>query len=51
VLLVGVSLVLCAIRLSTRSLACSTLVHSSYNFILFVFMLVGTHGFRHLSNM
>jgi uncharacterized protein len=51
VLLVGVSLVLCAIRLSTRSLACSTLVHSSYNFILFVFMLVGTHGFKHLGNM
>lgn len=51
VLLVGVSIVLCAIRLSTRSLACSTLVHSSYNFMLFVFMLVGTHGFRHLGKM
>lgn len=51
VLLVGVSIVLCAIRLSTRSLACSTLVHSSYNFMLFVFMLVGTHGFKHLGKM
>ncbi len=48
VLLVGVSLVLCAVRLSTRSLAASVLVHSSYNFILFAIMLVSTHGFRHM---
>lgn len=51
VLLVCVSLVLCAIRLSTRSLAASVLVHASYNFMLFVIMLVGTHGFRHLGKM
>lgn len=51
VLLVCVSIVLCAIRLSTRSLACSTLVHSSYNFMLFVIMLIGTHGFKHLGKM
>lgn len=50
VLLVGVSIVLCAIRLSTRSLASSVLVHSSYNFMLFAIMLVGTHGFRHFGN-
>lgn len=51
VLLVGVSMVLCAIRLSTRSLASSVLVHSSYNFMLFVFMFIGTHGFKHLGKM
>ena len=51
VLLVGVSIVLCAIRLSTRSLASSVLVHSSYNFMLFVFMMIGTHGFKHLGKM
>lgn len=50
-LLVGVSLVLCAIRLSARSLASSVMVHASYNFMLFFIMLVGTHGFRHLDKM
>jgi uncharacterized protein len=50
-LLVAVSLVLCFIRLSTRSLAASTVVHASYNFMLFTIMLVGTHGFRHLEKM
>lgn len=50
-LLIGVSIVLCAIRLSTRSLASSVMVHASYNFMLFFIMLVGTHGFRHLDRM
>ena len=50
-LLVGVSVVLCAIRLSTRSLASSVMVHASYNFMLFFIMLVGTHGFRHIDKM
>lgn len=50
-LLIGVSIVLCAIRLSTHSLAASVLVHASYNFILFSLMLIGTSGFRHLQNM
>ena len=50
-LLLGVSLVLCAVRLSTRSLASSVLVHASYNFLLFSIMLVGTGGFRHLDKM
>ena len=48
ILLVGVSLVLCAVRLSTRSLASSVMVHAVYNFTLFSIMLVGTQGFRHL---
>ena len=50
-LLVCVSLVLCAVRLSTRSLAASVLVHASYNFLLFSLMLIGTGGFRHLDKM
>jgi uncharacterized protein len=50
-LLVGVSVVLCTVRLWTRSLAASTLVHASYNFMLFSIMMVGTQGFRHMEKM
>ena len=50
-ILVGVSLVLCWARLSTRSLAASVFVHASYNFLLFALMLLGTSGFRHLDRM
>jgi len=50
-LLVGVSLVLCWVRLSTRSLASSVLVHACYNFLLFSLMLFGTGGFKHLDKM
>ena len=50
-LLVGVSLVLCGVRLSTRSLAASVVVHACYNFLLFSLMLIGTGGFRHLDRM
>jgi uncharacterized protein len=50
-LLICVSLVLCWVRLSTRSLAASTLVHAGYNFTLFSFMLLGTGGFKHLDKM
>ena len=50
-LLICVSLVLCGVRLGTRSLAASVVVHASYNFMLFSFMLWGTGGFRHLENM
>jgi membrane protease YdiL (CAAX protease family) len=51
VLLIGVSMVLCAVRLKTRSLAASVVVHSSYNFLLFAVMLIGTGGFKHLDKM
>jgi uncharacterized protein len=51
ILLVGVSLVLCWARLSTRSLAASVVVHASYNLLLFSLMLAGTSGFRHLDKM
>lgn len=50
-LLVCVSLVLCAARLRLRSLAASVLVHATYNFLLFSFMLIGTGGFKHLDKM
>ena len=50
-LLFCVSLVLCAVRLNTRSLAASVTVHACYNFLLFSIMLAGTDGFRHLDKM
>jgi membrane protease YdiL (CAAX protease family) len=50
-LLIFVSLMLCWVRLSTRSLAASTVVHASYNLMLFSFMLLGTGGFKHLDKM
>jgi membrane protease YdiL (CAAX protease family) len=50
-LLIFVSLVLCWIRLSTRSLAASTMVHALYNFMLFSLMLFHTSGFKHLDRM
>jgi uncharacterized protein len=51
VLLISVSLILCAVRLKTRSLACSTLVHACYNFILFSTALISSGGFRHMDKM
>jgi len=50
-LLYCVSLILCIVRLATRSLAASTLVHSTYNFLLFAMMLWQTGGFRHMDKM
>jgi membrane protease YdiL (CAAX protease family) len=50
-LLYCVSLVLCAVRLKTRSLAASTLVHSAYNSMLFLVMFIETGGFRHMDKM
>jgi len=41
-------MVLSGIRLKTRSLAASTFTHASYNFTLFMMVLVATHGFRSL---
>jgi len=51
VLLFCVSLILCFARISTRSLAASTLVHATYNLILFTLMFFGTNGFKHLDKM
>jgi hypothetical protein len=50
-LLITVSLILCALRLKTRSLAACTLVHACYNFLIFFTMLIGTGGFRHFDKM
>ena len=50
-LLYCVSLILCTVRLKTRSLAASTLVHSAYNFMLFAVMFAQTDGFRHMDKM
>ena len=50
-LLVCVSLVLCWVRLSSRSLAASVTVHASYNFLLFFLMFLGTGGFQHMDKM
>lgn len=51
ILLIVVSLILCAVRVVTRSLAASTLVHACYNFLLFSLMLVSTGGFQHLDKL
>lgn len=50
-LLIGVSVVLCWARLSTRSLAASVMVHAYYNFFLFSLMMLGTGGFRHMDKL
>lgn len=50
-LLFCVSIILCWVRLSTRSLAASVAVHSGYNLLLFAIMIAGTGGFKHLENM
>ncbi|WP_058189718.1 CPBP family intramembrane glutamic endopeptidase [Terracidiphilus gabretensis] len=51
VLLFCVSLVLCWVRLRFRSLAASTLVHASYNLLLFAIMIAGTGGFKNLDRL
>ncbi len=46
-----VSLVLSVIRIQTRSLACSTIVHASYNLSVFVTLFLATGGYRHLDKI
>lgn len=50
-LLIVVSMVLCAVRLAARSLAASTLVHACYNFIIFSTAMISSGGFRHFDKM
>ncbi len=50
-LLFGVSLVLAYIRVRTHSVACSTLVHLTYNFTIFALAFIVTGGFRHLDKL
>jgi uncharacterized protein len=49
--LFGVSLVLTTIRVRSKSVACSTLVHASYNLSVFITIFIATGGFRHLDRM
>ncbi len=49
--LYGVSLMLSFVRIRTHSLACSTLMHATYNFSIFVAILISTGGFRHLDKL
>ena len=51
VLLVCVSLALCWVRLSTRSVAAGTVVHACYNLLLFALMIWVSGGFKHLDKM
>ena len=50
-LLFGVSMVLAFVRVRTQSVACSTLVHLTYNLTIFLAALVATGGFRHLDRL
>ena len=47
-LLATVSLVLCYVRIRFKSVAASTLIHTCYNFSVFVTLFIATGGFRHL---
>jgi membrane protease YdiL (CAAX protease family) len=49
--ILGVGLVLAAVRVRTHSVACSTLVHLTYNLTIFVAALVASGGFRHLDRL
>jgi membrane protease YdiL (CAAX protease family) len=46
-----VSLILTAVRIKTRSVACSTLVHASYNASVFLTLFIATGGYRHLERL
>ena len=46
-----VSLVLCVVRLRTRSLAASALIHATYNGTIFTILFFATGGFRHLDKI
>jgi uncharacterized protein len=46
-----VSLVLTTVRIRTQSVACSTLVHASYNLSVFLTLFLATGGYRHLERM
>jgi membrane protease YdiL (CAAX protease family) len=46
-----VSLILTAVRVRTRSVASSTLVHASYNASVFLTLFIATGGYRHLERL
>jgi membrane protease YdiL (CAAX protease family) len=49
--LFSVSLLLTYVRVKTRSVAASTMVHSAYNAFVFLTVLIATSGYRHLDRM
>jgi membrane protease YdiL (CAAX protease family) len=49
--LYAVSLVLSLVRIRTHSVACSTLMHATYNFTIFCAIMVSTGGFHHLDRL
>ncbi len=49
--LYGVSLVLSFVRIRTHSVACSVLMHATYNFSIFAVIVFSTGGFRHLQQL
>jgi membrane protease YdiL (CAAX protease family) len=49
--LYGVSLVLSLVRIKTHSVACSTFVHATYNFVIFAVIYASTGGFHHMEQM
>jgi membrane protease YdiL (CAAX protease family) len=51
IILFVVSLMFCAVRIRTRSVAASMLVHMAYNGLLFLEMIFVTGGFRHLDKL
>jgi hypothetical protein len=50
-ILYGVSLVLSVVRIRTHSVACSVLMHMTYNFTVFAVVFFITGGFRHLDKL
>lgn len=49
--LYGVSVVLSFTRIRTHSVACSTLMHATYNLTIFTVLFLSSGGFRHLENL
>jgi membrane protease YdiL (CAAX protease family) len=47
----GVGLVFAWVRVKTHSVACSTLLHATYNLTIFAWTLIVTGGFRHLEKL
>lgn len=51
VLIGGISVVLCIVRLAMNSVAAGVVVHAAYNFTLITGVLYQTGGFRHLEKL
>jgi membrane protease YdiL (CAAX protease family) len=49
--LYGVSVILSFTRIRTHSVACSTLMHATYNLTIFTVLFLSSGGFHHLENL